>query len=75
MSHACEHVGPVGMLRHDSRWSAVRNMERPGVPRSVAMTISGHKTNSIYRRYAIVSESDIQDATRRRLGHTPLPVG
>ena len=80
-SHACEHVGLVGMLRHDFRRSAVRNMERAGVPRSVAMKISGHKTESIYRRYAIVSESDIQDATRRLLGHraqfghTPLPVG
>ena len=45
-------------------------MERAGVPRSVAMKISGHKTESIYRRYAIVSESDIQDATRRLLGHS-----
>jgi integrase len=76
-SHACERVGLVGMLRHDFRRSAVRNMERAGVPRSVAMKISGHKTESIYRRYAIVSESDIQDATRRLLsraqfGHTRL---
>jgi len=74
-AHACENVGLVGMLRHDFRRSAVRNMERAGVPRSVAMKISGHKTESIYRRYAIVSESDIQDATRRLLsraqnGHT-----
>ena len=38
-SHACEHVGLVGMLRHDFRRSAVRNMERAGVPRSVAMKI------------------------------------
>lgn len=68
-SHACERVGLVGMFRHDFRRSAVRNMERAGVPRSVAMKISGHKTESIYRRYAIVSESDIQDATRRLLGH------
>lgn len=68
-SHTCERVGLVGMLRHDFRRSAMRNMERAGVPRSVAMKISGHKTESIYRRYAIVSESDIQDATRRLLGH------
>ncbi|TMQ31194.1 MAG: hypothetical protein E6K65_02300, partial [Nitrospirae bacterium] len=68
-SQACERVGLVGMLRQDFRRSAVRNMERAGVPRSVAMKISGHKTESIYRRYAIVSESDIQDATRRLLGH------
>ncbi|MEO6307390.1 MAG: tyrosine-type recombinase/integrase [Nitrospiraceae bacterium] len=74
-SQACDKVGLVGMLRHDFRRSAFRNMERGGGPRSVAMKISGHKTESIYRRYAIVSESDIQDATRRLLsraqnGHT-----
>ena len=68
-AYACEKVGLVGMLRHDFRRSAVRNMERAGVPRSVAMKVSGHKTESIYRRYAIVSESDIQDATARLLGH------
>ncbi len=74
-SHACEQVGLVGMLRHDFRRSAVRNMERAGVPRSVAMKISGHKTESIYRRYAIVNESDIQDATRRLLGRTGHNLG
>jgi hypothetical protein len=54
---------------------AVRNMERAGVPRSVAMKISGHKTENIYQRDTIVNESDIQDATRRllrrNLGTTP----
>jgi len=34
----------------------VRNLERAGVPRSAAMTMVGHRTESIYRRYAIVSE-------------------
>jgi integrase len=68
-SHACERVGLVGMLRHDFRRSAVRNMERAGVPRSVAMKVSGHKTESIYRRYAIVNETDIQEATNRLLRH------
>lgn len=66
-SYACEQVGVTGMLRHDFRRSAVRNMERAGVPRSVAMKVSGHKTESIYRRYAIVNESDIQEATAKLL--------
>ena len=52
-------------LIHDLRRSAVRNMERAGVPRSVAMKITGHKTESIYRRYAIVDESQLADAARK----------
>ena len=56
---------------------AMRNMERAGVPRSVALKISGHKTENIYQRDTIVNESNIQDAPRRLLGHnlgtTPSP--
>jgi hypothetical protein len=28
-------------------------MEKAGVPRSVAMKLTGHKTEAVYRRYAI----------------------
>jgi len=37
----------------------VRNPERSGVPRSVAMKMVGHKTEAIYRRYAIVAKADL----------------
>src|SRR5262245_5804977 len=65
---ACEAAGVAGRIRHDFRRTAVRNLERAGVPRSVAMKITGHKTESVYRRYAIVSDADLQDAARKLAG-------
>ena len=40
-------------------------MEQKGISRSVAMKLTGHKTESVYRRYAIVSESDLTEAAHR----------
>jgi integrase len=59
---ACEKPGLPGLLFHDLRRSAVRNLERASVPRSVAMKLTGHKTERIYRRYAIVAEADVKEA-------------
>jgi hypothetical protein len=47
------------------RRTAVRNLERTGVPRSVAMKMVGHKTRSIYQRYAIADEGMLRDAAEK----------
>jgi integrase len=65
---ACKAAGVSGRLRHDLRRTAVRNLERSGVPRSVAMKLTGHKTESVYRRYAIVSDADLREAVQRLTG-------
>lgn len=53
------------LLFHDLRRSAVRNLERAGVPRSVARAITGHRTEAVYTRYDIVSARDLEDAAKR----------
>jgi integrase len=59
---ACCAAGVVGRLFHDLRRTAARNMVAAGVPPQVAMRITGHRTDAMFRRYAIVNEEQKREA-------------
>ncbi len=54
-----------GRLFHDLRRTAARNFIRSGVSRSVAMKITGHKTETMFERYNITDELDLRDAIEK----------
>lgn len=62
---ACRLAGCPGRLMHDFRRTAVRNLERAGVPRSTAMKLTGHLTDSVYARYAIVDSTMLEEGVAK----------
>jgi len=54
-----------GLIPHDLRRSALRNMRRRGISTTVAKKISGHLTDAVFERYNITSTEDLHDAANR----------
>jgi integrase len=62
---ACAKAEVLDAIPHDLRRAAVMRFERDGVPRKAAMSITGHKTESIYGRYYIVREEEQEEGLER----------
>jgi integrase len=62
---ACRAAGCPGRIVHDFRRTAVRNLERAGVPRSTAVRMVGHRTMEIYNRYAITDHAMLQEGSAK----------
>jgi integrase len=66
---ACTNIGQPGLVPHDMRRSGIRNFRKAGLSESEGMMLSGHKTNSVYRRYDIIDEQDLRESMARVQEH------
>lgn len=71
---ACAEAGVSGMAKdgvvpHDLRRYAAINLRRAGVDEPTAMSILGHKTSSMFRRYSITDGTDQRRAFDRLQQH------
>ena len=66
---ACKRAGVDGRVFHDMRRSFCRNGIRAGIDRDTVMKLSGHRSDSVFRRYNIQDERDLREAAKR-LGET-----
>ena len=64
-TNLCTAAEVPGLLFHDLRRSAARNLRAAGVPEEIIMRIAGWKASNVFRRYAIVDKTDIRTALQQ----------
>jgi len=62
---ACRKAGIENFRFHDLRHCTATNLRKAGVSDNVSMSILGHKTNSIFRRYDRVDREDRHGALQK----------
>ncbi len=74
-------AGLMHVWFHDLRRSFVSNSRRRGIPESVVMRMSGHRTRNVFDRYNLVEDEDVRNAvkaieagTTRDLAETASPT-
>jgi integrase len=65
LKNACQEVGIEDFRFHDLRHTFNTMMRKAGVPKSVIMHLTGHKTNAMFDRYNTVDEEDAKDALQK----------
>jgi len=63
-----------GLIIHDLRRSAIRNLIRGGNAEGIVMAISGHKTRAVFDRYNIVDADDVKTALKKAEAKNLVPL-
>jgi integrase len=71
---ACKAAKIEGLMVHDLRRSAVRNMMKTGAQQAEAMKISGHRDASVFLRYNVIDEAQTADVMRRVQQIAPVKI-
>lgn len=62
---ACRKAGHEGIIFHDLRRSAARNLIKSGEAQVTAMKLMGHRTVSMFQRYSIIDDEMLKSAGER----------
>jgi integrase len=62
---ACQKAGCQGLLFHDLRQSAARQLIRSGTSKDVAKMVGGWKADSMFSRYNVTGDEDLRDAMEK----------
>src|SRR6185436_11708447 len=62
---ACRAIGLEGRIVHDLRRSGVHHLIQAGIDPHTVMAFSGHRTDSMLKRYHIIALDDLRRAAER----------